>query len=85
VAGDVMGGIMAFFWRQGLLSPKQSKTTSARRGRSIVNDYDRLWLLACENKGDYPTEKRDAKKEIEYDNSRSVRTFLLMAMIVRRK
>ncbi len=45
--------------------------------RRVIYDYDSLGLFACENKGDYPTEKRDSKKEIEYDNSRSVRTFSL--------
>jgi hypothetical protein len=45
--------------------------------RRVIHDYHRLWLFARENKGDYPTEKRDPKKEIEYDNGISVRTFSL--------
>jgi hypothetical protein len=45
--------------------------------RRVIHDYYRPWLFACENKSDYPTEKRDPKKEIEYDNSRCVRTFSL--------
>jgi hypothetical protein len=45
--------------------------------RRVIYDYDRLRLFARENKGDYPTEKRDPKKKIEYDDSCSVRTFSL--------
>jgi hypothetical protein len=45
--------------------------------RRVIYDYDGLRLFACENQSNNPTEKRDPKKEVEYDNSRGVRAFSL--------
>lgn len=47
------------------------------RRRAVIDNYDRLWLLAGENERNDPTDERDTEKEVEYDNSRGVRAFSL--------
>lgn len=49
----------------------------ARRWRAVIDNYDRLRLLAGENERNDPTDERDTKKEVEYDNSCGVRAFSL--------
>ena len=44
---------------------------------TVIDDDNGLWLFAGENERNDPTDERDTKKEVEYDNSRSVRAFSL--------
>jgi hypothetical protein len=44
---------------------------------TVIDDDYGLWLLAGENKRNDPTDERDTKKDVEYDNSRGVRAFSL--------
>jgi hypothetical protein len=43
----------------------------------VIDDDYGLRLLAGENERDDPTDERDTKKEVEYDNSHGVRAFSL--------
>lgn len=47
------------------------------RWRRVIDDDHGLRLFACQNESNNPTEKRDAEKDIENDNSRRVRTISL--------
>lgn len=49
----------------------------ARWRRVVIDDYNRLWLLAGEDKGDNPPDKRNAKKDVENDDSKRVWAFSL--------
>lgn len=43
----------------------------------VIDDYDGLRLLACKDEGNNPTDKGEAKEEVEDDNSRFVRAVFL--------
>jgi len=52
-------------------------TLASGRWWTVIDDDYGLRLFAGENERNDPTDERDTKKEVEYDNSRGVRAFSL--------